>query len=157
MRSDSGYISNTWLCCNCMNDHSATWSPELRPILIGPPWSCCNCMIMLQLHWLIHLFTKLGQAMYFVVTAWINCVGLDWGNTSHSQEWHSAGNNCRWLADPKATISEPKCIYPALRQQNTRGVIRLLDFVFIYDAPGCLWCANYFVALFLFATKCVYL
>ena len=52
-----------------MSDHAATaWSPELLPVFIGPPWSCCssscsNCMIMLKLHWLTHLFTKLGGAM----------------------------------------------------------------------------------------------
>ena len=103
------YISNTWSCCNCMNDHdAAAWSPELLPVFIGPPWLCCNsCMIMqqLQLHWLIHLFTKLGGpcALWLqpgsMVLVWTEAI------------LHIAKNNCHWLADPKPTICEPKCIY----------------------------------------------
>ena len=52
---------------------------------------------------------KLGGAMCSVVTAWINCVPLDWGYTPHSEEWPSTGHNGHWLADPKATICELKC------------------------------------------------
>ena len=77
------YISNTWSCCNCMNDHHAAtaWSCWIAALfhwssvimLQQHEWSSCNCMIMLQLHWLIYLFTKLWGAMCSV----INCFGLD--------------------------------------------------------------------------------
>ena len=109
-------------CCSfslVLHDHAATpWM-----IISATAWSCCNQL---------HLFTKLGGAMCSMVTAWIICVGLDWGYTPHSKAWPSAGNNYHWLADPKATICEPKWIYPALRQQNTRGVIRLLDVSYLW-------------------------
>ena len=106
----------------------ARW--EVIVVYIRHNWSCCTCMnylIMLQLHWLIHVFINLGGTMGSVVITWINCVRFDQGNTPHSQDPSSAGNNCYWLADPKGTICKPKYIYVALREQNTRGVNSLLN------------------------------
>ena len=104
------YISNTWSCCKYMSDHAAAvWSPELLPVFIvlldhaATAWSCS---IMLQLH-----------GFPFAYKAWWVVCGysldqLCWfGPRIHAHQWHSAGNNCHWLADPKATMCEPKCKY----------------------------------------------
>ena len=129
------YWSKTWSSCNCMNDHAVTaWSCWTAApfhwfsmiMLQLHAWSCCNCMIMLQLHWLIHLFSKFGGALCSVG---YNLDQLCWFGLRIYQSDLQLGITIADLLVPSPPyVSQSAYIYPALRQQNTREVIKLLDF-----------------------------
>ena len=115
MKTIPDHAATAWMTMRQLHDHlnSCPFS------LVLHDHAATAWMIMKQLHdhtatSLINPFVyKAWLGMCSVVTASINYAGLDQCYTPHIQQWPSAGNNCHWLDDPKATICRPKCLCPA--------------------------------------------